>query len=176
MLETFENAYSFKYIGSLTHYNGNLYFSGYNGADGLPDTITADETYTYTFPTYTVPVNYNAAKMRAIVLLIETVTGEIRNANGANLINLSTATASIAKEQAWASISPNPVRNFLWCELKAAFPKGQLRVFNLVGELQLNMMLAGGRNEINITSLTSGIYLAEVTTTGKASRLLFFKE
>jgi hypothetical protein len=64
-------------------------FQGANGS--LPPLLEANSTYSYTFPPYTVPAKYDASKMRAIVLLIDTASGEIRNANGANLAGAPTS-------------------------------------------------------------------------------------
>lgn len=84
---------------------------GYQGADGsLPATAKADSMYSYTFPTYTVPAAYNAMKMRAIVLLIDTATGQIKNANGAHLDPQRTLGVSSTKQlERIFRVYPNPV-------------------------------------------------------------------
>lgn len=158
------------------HVARGIFPNFYGESASLPDTITADETYTYTFPTYTVPANYNAAKMRAIVLLIETVTGEIRNANGANLVPPPTAAASIEEENSVVSIFPNPAHNFLWCKTKTTLPEGQVKIYTLIGALQINSTLGCGRNGVDISGLTPGIYIAEVAASNAVSRELFFKK
>lgn len=56
----------------------------YNGMNGsLPDTVTENGIYNYAFPTYTIPVAFQPQNMRAIVLLIDSLTGEIKNSNSA---------------------------------------------------------------------------------------------
>lgn len=85
---------------------------GYKGDDAsLPDSLYADSMYTYSFPTFTVPAGYNANKMRAIVLLIDTVSGQIKNANGADIIGSTVSVNDVASNSPFLSVYPNPFAN-----------------------------------------------------------------
>ena len=54
-------------------------------SSALPNTLLGDSSYSFIFPTYTVPSEYDPSRLRAIVLLIDPSNGEVYNTKGENV-------------------------------------------------------------------------------------------
>ncbi len=137
----------------------------FKGIDGsLPATLSAGSTWTYTFPSYTVPVQYNAAKMRAIVLLVDTITHQVRNSNGAPLIATATGISNLNREDQMLKIFPNPFSTQANVLFKLDKPEEvSMRLTNLLGETiaEHNSLMPAGEQTITINgkNLSVGMYL-----------------
>ena len=77
--------------------------------ESLPSSVEADGQYSYTFPTQTIPDDFDETKMRAIALLIDGATGEVVNCLGADFNEPQTsAVGSLAFADVPAKLFPNP--------------------------------------------------------------------
>jgi len=143
----------------------------YKGKDGsLPGAIHVDSTYSYTFPSYKIPATYRPERMRAIVLLIDTMTGNIKNANG---VNLSTVISGVHEDKttvASFNVSPNPFHNETTLNFSLSAEEHVLvRVSNVLGQdlFKHNMgLLESGGHSIVIDgeNLAPGTYFATLKT------------
>jgi hypothetical protein len=144
-------------------------FAGKSGS--LPALAMADSTYSYTFPTYSIPAAYNASKMRVIVLLINSQNGQINNANGSSIPNSAvSAVHTVSSSAASVSIYPNPSSEKT--SLVITLPREEhvsLGVTNMLGENirteDLGMLSAGEHTlPLSLKSLSAGVYFVKVKT------------
>jgi hypothetical protein len=139
-------------------------------AGSLPSVLKADSIYSYTFPTYTIPYPYRAARMRAIILLINTQTGEIMNANGANIPNATDAVDNIQPSAASLTVFPNPFTEKTSVNIALASSSHvTLEVTNMLGERMtkedLGFIAAGEHSlTLNKGTMPAGMYLITITT------------
>ncbi len=140
----------------------------YTGTAGsLPATIAAGSTQNYTF-SYTVPATYNYFNMKAIVLLINTTTGQILNANHATLTH--TGITEVNSSINSLNIYPNPFNasTNIAFELNKA-ENVKVVVTNLMGAVVFSsngeMMSEGAHNIVfNGGDLSSGLYFVTLKT------------
>ena len=137
-------------------------FSGSNSA--LPNSIKADSSYSYSFPTYSVPIEYNEKKLRAIVLLIDPSNGQILNANGKNVFETSTLIINELNSSYSMQIFPNPSSGKAFMKLNFDLsPNAELIMSDLSGKIVYQQSLNSSNNnrvyEINKTGINSGIYI-----------------
>ena len=154
--------------GSLMYYMNvaRKIFGTYNGTTAsLPTTIAAGSTQTYTFASYTVPDTFIDTRIRAIVMLINTTTGQVLNANGAWLTpSLHTGVEDVSNSTA-LQVFPNPFSNEtnLMFKLNKA-EEVSVQVTNLLGETVSvfeNTLMPSGEHTLvlNGNKLATGIYL-----------------
>ena len=135
-------------------------YTGTNGS--IPLTVAADSSVTYTFPTDTIPAGWNVAKMHAIVLLVNTTTHQIRNANDAPLIPVATGIGEVQPGQFAFNVFPNPFNNEANIVFNLAQPGNvTVRVANMVGQtisVYEPGLMASGRHNITLngTNLSPG--------------------
>lgn len=147
----------------------------YLGAPGsLPATLTAGTTYNYTFPAYTIPVSYNASKMKAHVLLIDAANGIILN--GASMPVVTTGVSDPSKGHYALSVFPNPAQNLLNVDLNFKdSEKATLVISDILGKTcyaqDLGSLISGThRIPVDISKLPSGTYfITLIGTNGKAT-------
>jgi len=71
------------------------------------------------------------------------------------------------------SIYPNPAKNFFTLDMNKSVRKGELRVYNLKGELVLKLELSNQKSaQLDISSLPAGIFLLKV----KADSLSYIRK
>lgn len=106
---------------------------GYNGtANVIPSSVVAGDVATHAY-TYTVPIAYNPANMRAVVLLLDGSTGEILNAEVAEFEVLVGAKEVFANEL--VDIFPNPAKGMLSINVSLEEAADiQLQVYNMLGQ------------------------------------------
>lgn len=148
----------------------------YGGQPGsLPSSVEADGVYTYTFPTQSIPEEYDETKMRAIALLIDTSTGEIVNCLGAGFNESQTSSIEnpVPREDFATSLFPNPAAES--CTLEFTSARGQaaeLRIMDTNGRIvqTKNITANPGSNQfiIDTSLLEQGIYLVEILAGGQA--------
>ncbi len=140
----------------------------YTGTAGsLPATIAAGATQNYTF-SYTVPTGQNFNKMKAIILLVNTTSGQILNANHADLV--STGIDEVNSSLSSINVYPNPFSsntNIVFDLKKAENVK--LIVTNVLGAVVYssdNGMMAEGNHIITFDGhdLSSGMYFVTLKT------------
>jgi hypothetical protein len=73
------------------------------------------------------------------------------------------------------NIFPNPSTNNLTVELPAAGSKAEVKIFNLLGDLEYSST-AKQKTDINVSSFASGIYIIEITSGSDSSRQKFIKQ
>ena len=137
-------------------------FSGSNSA--LPSAVKADSLYNYTFPTYSVPPEYNEKKLRAIVLLIDPSNGRILNANGKDIFEPSTLSINELNSSYSVQVFPNPSSGKAFVKLNFDLsPGAELIMSDLSGKIVYQQSLnSSNKNrvyEINKTEINSGIYI-----------------
>ena len=143
----------------------------YKGKEGsLPTIIQADSIYSYTFPSYKIPAAYIPAKMRAIVLLIDTISGNIKNANGVNLSTVISGVHGASDPAGTFTLSPNPFNRET--ELRFSLKRSEqvsLKVLDVLGKVVSSRKLGNlqsGANSIQLScaELTTGVYFVTITT------------
>lgn len=141
-------------------------YTGTNGS--LPGTIAGGTTQNYTFPTtYTVPATSNPLKMKVIVLLINTVTGQIMNAADAPLSPTGIADASASVST--FTVYPNPFNETANIEFSLIKDENVvLNVYNMLGEKVYsvnNGTMSQGEHmiQLNGANLSSGLYMVSLT-------------
>lgn len=146
-------------------------FAGANGS--LPDTAYADSSYSYTFPTYIIPAGYNASKMRAIILLIDTASGQIKNANGSNLVNTITGISEVINGVPTCSVFPNPFVNEL--KIYSTKENGEVALYDLMGKEILRQRTFTGETKINTVNISAGYYLLNYNDGNKTANIKLVK-
>jgi uncharacterized protein (DUF2164 family) len=148
----------------------------YKGDDAsLPDTLHADSSYTYTFPSFTIPSNYNENNMRAIVLLIDTISGQINNANGVDLASSPVAVNEIENSGFSMSIIPNPFSTEANIRFSVA-EKGRfiLKIYDYLGRELKTIFNGNGTAEtiynvhLDAGVFPEGLYFCTLSGNGKS--------
>jgi hypothetical protein len=73
-------------------------------------------------------------------------------------------------------IFPNPVSKILSIQLLENVFNPQVRISNLLGEFQLVLDVTNRNTEIDLSALSSGVYLIEVIFENRTSRKMFIKQ
>ena len=143
--------------------------------NSIPGNVSMDSTVNYTFPVFTIPAGWNASRMRATVMLINTTTSQILNANGAPLINVPTGLNQVSNEQFNFNVFPNPFSN----EANIVFNLDKsenitVRVSNLLGQtvsLYQPGTLASGEHTITLSGqyLSPGVYMITLSDNNSSS-------
>ena len=141
----------------------------YTGTAGsLPGTIAAGSIQNYSFvTTYTLPNSQNPANMKVIVLLINTITGEIMNANDASLTLTNIAEVNNSLET--FGVYPNPFTEIT--NISFTLKKDEnvtINVYNMLGEKVYSNdygTMSQGEHiiQINGNNLSSGLYLVRLS-------------
>jgi hypothetical protein len=157
---------------SSMEYNfvGREILGGFDGvANSLPPTVSANNTYSYTF-SYVVPATYEEAHMRVIGVLHDAETGFIMNANR-GAYGLTTAVSETQTPEFTMSMYPNPATDFAQLEIdlqkSGAFT---VELFDVMGKNLFSRTSAAsaGKNVFNVpvNSLQDGVYLVKVNVNG----------
>ena len=145
-------------------------FIGSNSA--LPDSLLGDSTYSFTFPTYTVPSEYDQSRLRAIVLLIDPSNGEVYNTKGENVDAPATSTVGIDNLSQFINftIYPNPANTVATLNVEGIIGSNiTLELYNLLGELVVSKNYTTSsdfRQDLDISGLNNGIYNVRLVVDG----------
>jgi len=74
-----------------------------------------------------------------------------------------------------AAIYPNPANDHLTIYLPEIPTTAELRIFNLLGEMQLHTTIQGQRSTINTNELAAGVYTIEIRSGNKVARQKFVR-
>jgi thiol-disulfide isomerase/thioredoxin len=160
---------------SSMEYNfvGREILGGFDGvANSLPPTVSANNTYSYTF-SYVVPATYEEAHMRVIGVLHDAETGFILNVNR-GAYGLTTAVSETQTPEFTMSMYPNPATDFAQLEIdlqkSGAFT---VELFDVMGKNVFSRTSAAsaGKNVFNIpvNSLQDGVYMVKVNVNGSVA-------
>ena len=132
-----------------------------------------DNIYSFTFPTYTVPSEYDPSRLRAIVLLIDPSNGEVYNSKGENVDAPATSTLGIDNLSQFINftIYPNPASKVVNVNMEGIIGSDiTVELYNLLGELVVSenytTLSNYYRQELDISSLNNGIYNVKLVVDG----------
>lgn len=144
-----------------------IYPSTGGASSSLPSSMTAGNTYDYTFTENNVAQPFNRANMRYIVMLIRNTDGQVLNSSYA------TVSASVANVNAGINslmLFPNPATttSFVGLNLKES-TSVSVDVIDMLGRVVYSVpaqqMTAGNHKvQINTSNLASGNYTVKVQT------------
>ena len=141
-------------------------------SSALPDSLLGDSTYSFTFPTYTVPSEYDQSRLRAIVLLIDPSNGEVYNTKGENVDAPATSTVGIDNLSQFINftIYPNPASTVATLNVEGIIGSNiTLELYNLLGELVVSKNYTTSsdfRQDLDISGLNNGIYNVRLVVDG----------
>ena len=142
-------------------------------SSALPDSLLGDSTYSFTFPTYTVPSEYDQSRLRAIVLLIDPSNGEVYNTKGENVDAPATSTVGIDNLSQFINftIYPNPASTVATLNVEGIIGSNiTLELYNLLGELVVSENYTTRSDyysqDLDISSLNNGIYNVRLVVDG----------
>jgi len=128
--------------------------------NSLPSGLINIGTYSYTFSDVNISslaaysdAGFNWTKAHAIVMIINTATGEILNAKKVALSN----TTSINDITSSLTFYPNPAKDIL--TIKGVYEA--VEIYDIYGKVVLS---SDAKQTINISSLADGIYMLNITT------------
>jgi hypothetical protein len=142
--------------------------SSYTGTAGSIDSpVIANTNYTYQY-NYTVPDGYNAAEMKATVLLLDAATGVILNATSSPLI--STGIDLLNSGVSDINIFPNPLNNNVNLSVSLTKTEHVNIILNdilgrTISSTNEGTLSSGTHNFVyNASALASGIYMVTIKT------------
>ncbi|NIF07809.1 Omp28-related outer membrane protein [Chryseobacterium sp. Tr-659] len=142
---------------------GRMLLGGYAGQVGsIPAVITDGQTVNYTF-TADIPANYNLNKMKAVLLLIDSATGEIANAAGPFAITGSLGVKTNEAENREITIYPNPAKDYIKVQAKG---KVDLKILDANGRIVLEKAGVEPDTSVSTQSLIKGVYLISLKEKG----------
>lgn len=74
------------------------------------------------------------------------------------------------------SIYPNPTTDHLTVELLANISKTEIKIFNMLGELEYSATETKQKADLDVSGLTSGLHIIQISTRDKISRQKFIKK
>jgi len=74
------------------------------------------------------------------------------------------------------NIFPNPASDYLTVALPTNFSKTEIKIFNMLGELEYSSTTTRQNTHIDISNLTSGVHIIQIETIDNTSRLKFIKQ
>lgn len=128
---------------------------GFTGQENsLPVNIEVNSTHTYTF-NYTIPAEYNIDELKAIVLLIDTQTGEVMNGNDFNIGWLGISEF----EGSNIEMYPNPASQVVNV---SDVKNSNVQLVNIMGQVVYSTKCLQDNAQINVSSYTPGIYFVRI--------------
>lgn len=108
----------------------------------------------------------------------DSVTGYIVGNNGTILKTKLTTTNNSDFENLQTRIKcyPNPVTDFLIVENEYDSEVTRLSIYDLNGRSLINLAINEGKNQIDLSSLQKGIYIAKITGNDKIEAIRIFKQ
>ena len=139
---------------------------------GLPPTQVAtfkQTTYDYYSPLFKFPViSVNYSKLTSVLISSATVTGYASGSSNYLVVGMKENTLNDAD----LVLYPNPMQNSLNIQLSGGISLTSTKIYNQLGEL----VLSGNKNNIGVSSLSTGIYVAEIVTDKGIIRKKIVKE
>ena len=142
-------------------------------SSALPDSLLGDSTYSFTFPTYTVPSEYDQSRLRAIVLLIDPSNGKVYNTKGENVDAPAASTVGIDNLSQFINftIYPNPASTVATLNVEGIIGSNIIvELYNLLGELVVSENYTTRSDyysqDLDISSLNNGIYNVRLVVDG----------
>lgn len=146
---------------------GRALVGGYNGAAGsIPASVTNGQEVEHTF-NYTIPANSLPSKLEVVVLVIDSATGAVINANSAKVTSLNINTFDNA---AAFSVYPNPAKDVVNISLDFT---GDLdvKLYNISGQEVLSQKIDAYQAQnvfsLGISNLAKGVYFVRVEGDGQ---------
>ena len=75
-----------------------------------------------------------------------------------------------------AKVYPNPAADYLTVELNSNSSKTAIKIFNTLGELEYSSTAARQKTNIDVSTLSHGIHIIEVTADDKSYWQKFIRE
>lgn len=141
---------------------GRALLGGYNGQeDSVPADITDGQTVSYTF-NYTIPDEFFSNNLHVVVLVIDNNTGQIVNANKADLGTLGVTDLNLS---GGFNMYPNPASDFVNLNMNQN-GKYSIKIYDMAGK----SVYTESKKEINadsvvkipVSGLQKGIYLISI--------------
>lgn len=141
----------------------------YSGSfSSLPNDLFTDSTYSYSFPSYTVPANFKDTRLRAIVMLIDASNGQVMNSKGEDVEGgIASIRKAVLNDPAPFNVYPNPANDYAYVQFNfASNSKAEINITDLSGKVihtqmvenpQLNKMV-----KIDKINFPTGVYIISV--------------
>ncbi|MCT2562703.1 T9SS-dependent choice-of-anchor J family protein [Chryseobacterium herbae] len=140
---------------------GRMLLGGYTGQAGsVPTTITDGQVVNYLF-TANIPTTYNLAKVKAVVLLLNGVTGEVINARSFLLGSLGTSTTETNSN--YLTVYPNPTSEYIKVQ---ANKNVDLKLYDVSGKVVLEKTNVAPDSPVSVEKLAKGVYIISITEKG----------
>jgi PKD repeat protein len=151
----------------------------WNWGDGSPHDTAAYPSHTYaTSGTYTICLSIidSAGCTNSYCHGFYLLSPMSSNAVIVHVIPPVSTGIQVNTDRKLFSISPNPAKDYLTLHFAGGSSQSQIRIINLLGEIKYTSSIAGTETNLNISSLSQGIYFIEVSSGNKVSRERFVKE
>lgn len=141
----------------------------YSGSfSSLPNDLFTDSTYSYSFPSYTVPANFKDTRLRAIVMLIDASNGQVMNSKGEDVEGgIASIRKAVLNDPAPFNVYPNPANDYAYVQFNfESNSKAEINITDLSGKVihtqmvenpQLNKMV-----KIDKINFPTGVYIISV--------------
>ncbi len=137
---------------------GRMLLGGYTGQAGsIPTTIADGQTVNYTF-TATIPSTYNPANMKAVLVLLDTVTGEVENVRSFLLSSLGVD--DIQTNENYLTLYPNPTSDFIKVQ---AMHSVDIAIYDAIGNLVLEQNNVVPDQAVSVAKLAKGAYFVKLS-------------
>ncbi|MBL0329050.1 MAG: T9SS type A sorting domain-containing protein [Bacteroidetes bacterium] len=90
-------------------------------------------------------------------------------------INCSVGIVESTIQEILFKTKPNPASDNLTIEFNTNFQKGEIEIYNMLGETMLSTETNGQNTILNISDLSIGLYIVQVKSENKISRQRFIK-
>lgn len=133
----------------------------YNAAGNYTISLTIGDTTgcTDTYSNY-----YSIMKTSSTIVEVNVIPPPLNTGVIKNSVNISLL------------VFPNPASDYLKLELPAQISKADFKIFSTLGQLEFSSVVTNQNLNLDISELTSGIYILEVRTNNTIIRQRFIKE
>ncbi len=141
---------------------GRALLGGYDGQEGsVPSVITDGQTVSYTF-NYTIPDEFFSNDLHVVVLVIDNSTGQVLNANKADLGTLGVHDINLAEG---FNMYPNPASDFVNLNV-GQNGKYSIKIYDMTGKSVFAQsqkeMTANSTVKVPVSGLPSGVYVISI--------------
>jgi len=141
---------------------GRALLGGYDGQAGsVPTVITDGQTASYTF-NYTIPDEFFSDNLHVAVLVIDNSTGQVLNANKADLGVLGVQDVNLSQG---FSIYPNPASDFVNLNISQN-GKYSVKIYDMAGKSVFTQpqkeMNANSTVKVPVSGLPGGVYIISI--------------
>lgn len=103
------------------------------------------------------------------IMPLDTVQCYLNNPTATGIINYGTDDFSFG-------IFPNPASDYLTVTLPETVPGTEIKIFNMVGELEYASTITGNNTEIDVTNLGNGMHIIQLTMGNRIARQKFIRQ